>query len=96
MTAKREYNQCAYEQDSVAREYEKVTKKIGQIEDAAGSNKEYKQSELYQKLQAYSTTCENRKDFLATKMELLKGQMDSFKNATAENLKKDCNLWCWA
>ena len=63
MTTKREYNQCVYEQDSAARELEKVTKKISAIEQAAGSSTEYKKSDMYQKLQAYSTECENRKDF---------------------------------
>ncbi len=96
MTTKREYNQCAYEQDAAARELEKITKKIGQIEQAAGSSTEYKKTETYQKLQAYSTTYENRKDFLKTKMDLLKGQMEAFETGRNNNLKKDTSFWCWA
>ena len=93
---RRQYNQCVYEQDTVSREYEKVTHQLGQITAAAGDSTSYKSSETYQKLQAYSTTMENRKDFLDTKISLLKGQMESYQKAASNNMQNDTKLWCFA
>ena len=94
---KQQYRLCADEQDSVARELENVTQRICDIEEAAGSNgssdsSSYKNTSLYRSLQAYSTKIENKKDFLATKMELLKGEIDSFEKARIE----ETSIWCWA
>ena len=95
-TMRKEYNKCIYEQDSISRSLEKVTHQMGLIEQAAGDSTSYKSSDTYKQLQAYSTTCESRKDFLDSKISFLKGQIDSYKGVIGENIKNDSNIWCWA
>ena len=96
MTTKRAYTKCAYEQDAAARELERVTQKLSDIEDAAGSSTSYKETSLYKSLQAYSTKCENQKNSLAVRMELYKDQMSAFESAMKNDLSSEVSISCWA
>ena len=92
--AKSQYEQKAYEQDSAARSLEAVTEQIEEITSAAGNTTNYKKSDVYKSLVAYQSVYDTKKEQLKTEMELLKGQMESYKNAMDEGIKENTSWWC--
>lgn len=97
--ARKEKNLLTYEQTINANELEKITSQLSSFKQECKDDG-YKDSEIedtpyYQELTAKQTAYDTRNDSIATEIELLDQQMDSFLELHKEGIQESTTFWCY-
>ena len=92
--AKTDLTKAQFEEDTAARQIEKLTSQINDVASAIGSSKDYKNNDIYKRLVAEQSAYEVRKESLDTEISMLKEQVQSYKEALKEGIKENTTWWC--
>jgi len=93
--AKTDLTKAQFEEDTAARQIEKLTSQINEVASAySSSKKDYKNEDIYKRLVAEQSAYEVRKESLDTEISMLKEQVQSYKEALKEGIKENTTWWC--
>lgn len=97
--ARKEKNLLTFEQTLNANELKKVTSQLAsykqECKDDGYKDSDIEATEMYQELTAMQTAYDTRNDSIATEIELLDQQMDSFLQLHQEGIQGATTFWCY-